>query len=59
MADIDAERDLVINDLEATGLVRRTFEIAGRGATEDGRNGGGDRYFTDGMARIAVLSGGE
>jgi hypothetical protein len=31
------------------------FEIEGRGPTQDGRNGGGDRYFTDGMAKIAVL----
>ena len=53
--DIDAERNLVIADLEQTGAVARVFEIEGRGATQDGRNGGGDRYFTDGMAKIAVL----
>lgn len=53
--DIDAERNLVIADLEGTGTVARVFEIEGRGATQDGRNGGGDRYFTDGMAKIAVL----
>ncbi|MCO5065165.1 MAG: LssY C-terminal domain-containing protein [Rhizobiaceae bacterium] len=53
--DIDAERDLVIRDLQDTGLVSRVYEIEGRGATQDGRNGGGDRYFTDGKAKIAVL----
>jgi hypothetical protein len=31
------------------------MEIDGVGATKDGRNGEGDRYFTDGKARIGVL----
>lgn len=53
--DIDAERNLVIDDLLKTGMIERVFEIEGRGATQDGRNGGGDRYFTDGMAKIAVF----
>ncbi|MBX3598497.1 MAG: LssY C-terminal domain-containing protein [Rhizobiaceae bacterium] len=53
--DIDAERNLVVQQLEAAGLVQRVFEIPGRGATQNGRNGGGDRYFTDGVAKIVVL----
>ncbi|TDR94860.1 LssY C-terminal domain-containing protein [Enterovirga rhinocerotis] len=53
--DVDAERDLVIADLTAAGAVERSYEIPGSGATQDRRNGGGDRYFTDGEAKIAVL----
>lgn len=56
-SDIDAERDLIIKRLVAAGLVERVVETRGRGATQDGRNGGGDRYFTDGMAKIAILKG--
>ena len=55
--DIDAERDLVVSDLRTVGMVDGTSQIQGVGATTDGRNGGGDRYFTDGMATIAVLKG--
>lgn len=54
-ADIDAERDLVIADLRTVGWISSTYEIAGIGATQDGRNGGGDRYFTDGKALVGVL----
>lgn len=53
--DVDADRDLVIEDLEAAGYIGSTYSIPGVGATKDGRNGGGDLYFTDGMATIAVL----
>jgi hypothetical protein len=54
--DIDAERDFLIGDLKAAGLLTSTSEIPGIGATRTGRNGGGDPYFTDGMAVIGVLS---
>ena len=40
--DLDAERDLVIRDLTTAGWVRSSYEIPGSGATQDGRNGGGD-----------------
>jgi len=53
--DVDAERDLVIGDLQAAGQLSSTYEIAGIGATRTGRNGGGDPYFTDGKALIGVL----
>ncbi|MBZ9678490.1 LssY C-terminal domain-containing protein [Mesorhizobium sp. ES1-1] len=53
--DIDAERDLLIDDLQAAGLLASTSVIAGIGATETGRNGGGDPYFTDGKALIGIL----
>ncbi|MBW9112603.1 LssY C-terminal domain-containing protein [Rhizobium cauense] len=57
--DVDAERNLVIGDLQTAGQVSSTYEIAGIGATKTGRNGGGDPYFTDGKALIGVLHGRE
>lgn len=41
--------------LEKAGRVSATYEIAGVGPTLNGRNGGGDRYFTDGEILIARL----
>lgn len=54
--DVDAERDYVAGQLASVGMVERVYEIAGVGPTLNGRNGGGDRYFTDGEAVIAVLA---
>ena len=56
--DIDAERDQLIADLTAAGQLTQTFEVTGVGATWTGRNGGGDRYFTDGELAIGQLSPG-
>ncbi|TIU15441.1 MAG: hypothetical protein E5W49_23835, partial [Mesorhizobium sp.] len=53
--DIDAERDFLIRDLSAAGMLISTSEISGIGATKTGRNGGGDPYFTDGKAVVGVL----
>lgn len=53
--NIDAERDLLIADLEKAGRIESTYTIPGVGPTTDGRNGGGDRYFTDGKATAGVL----
>jgi hypothetical protein len=53
--DIDAERDLTIGDLLKAGQLSSTYEMPGIGATKTGRNGGGDPYFTDGMALVGVL----
>ena len=53
--DLDAERDLLLADLASAGRLSSTFAIDGIGATTDGRNGGGDRYFTDGNAIVGAL----
>ncbi|UVC09608.1 LssY C-terminal domain-containing protein [Rhizobium sp. TH2] len=53
--DLDAERQLVIDDLQEAGQISRTYEQPGIGATQAGRNGGGDPYFTDGRVRVGVL----
>jgi hypothetical protein len=54
--DIDAERDLLIADLTAAGMLTETYQVTGVGPTLNGRNGGGDRYYTDGEITIGVVS---
>ena len=54
--DIDAERDLLIADLTAAGMLTETYQVTGIGPTLNGRNGGGDRYYTDGEITIGVVS---
>jgi hypothetical protein len=53
--DIDAERDLLTDDLEAAKVVTSIYEVTGIGPTLDGRNGEGDPYYTDGEIKISVL----
>ena len=53
--DIDAERDLLMRDLREAGMVEALFQISGIGPTLFGRNGGGDRYYTNGEIEIASL----
>jgi hypothetical protein len=53
--DIDAERDHLMVDLAAAGQLAGEYEWPGIGATDDGRNAGGDRYYTDGMIAVGVL----
>jgi hypothetical protein len=54
-ADIDAERKLLATDLEAAGMVDAKYQVTGIGPTMDGRNGGGDLYYTDGEVWILRL----
>jgi hypothetical protein len=54
-ADVDAERDHVIADLEQAGQLRTVFQVTGVGLTLVGRNGGGDPYHTDGELDVGVL----
>jgi hypothetical protein len=53
--DIDAERNLVMAELTRAGLLTEIYQVAGIGPTISGRNGGGDRYFTDGEVAIGVI----
>ena len=55
-ADLDSERAFVAESLERVGAIRSVFQIEGVGPTLDGKNGGGDRYFTDGDVLIGVLA---
>ena len=57
-ADIDAERDLLMRDLSAAGMVENLFQISGIGPTMFARNGEGDPYYTDGEIYLATLVAG-
>ncbi len=55
-ADIDAERDLLIQDLNQAGCLTAHYSVSGLGPTLNGRNGEGDWFFTDGDVCIGVLA---
>jgi len=54
-ADIDAERDGLVSDLEKAGMATAKYQVTGVGPTLAGRNGGGDLYYTDGEVWILRL----
>ena len=56
--DVDAERDGLTNDLKNSKVVEAVYEVSGVGPTFMGRNGEGDRYFTDGEVKISRLVSG-
>ena len=53
--DVDQERERLLSDLQRAGAVARVSHLAKFRAAGTGRNGGGDRYLTDGGLGIAVL----
>ena len=55
--DIDADRDLLMHDLRTHEWLIELFQVTGVGATVLGKNGGGDRYFTDGELTVGLLTG--
>ena len=55
-ADIDAERNSLIDDLVQAGMVATRYQVSGIGPTLNGRNGEGDPYYTDGEIWMAVLA---
>ena len=56
--EIDAQRDSLIADLTRAGKLAEIYQVTGVGATLIGRNGGGDRYFTDGELTIGAIGEG-
>lgn len=55
-ADVDAARNFVLQTLIKARKAVARYQVTGIGPTLNGRNGGGDRYFTDGeiaFARVA------
>lgn len=54
-ADIDAERDGLVSDVENAGMASAKYQVTGVGPTLSGRNGGGDPYYTDGEVWILRL----
>lgn len=55
-ADVDAERDALFEDLKKTGELTKISQVTGVGATLNGHNGGGDRYYTDGELTVGVIA---
>lgn len=55
---IDKERNRLIGDLVAASVVTALYNVSGVGPAFNGRNGEGDRYYTDGEIHLAVLSPG-
>ena len=53
--NIDAERDQFTADLKTAKVVEAIYEVSGVGPTLNGRNGEGDRYYTDGEIKISRL----
>jgi hypothetical protein len=54
--NIDAERDGIVHSMQAKGLAAAVVNEQGMGATTNGRNGGGDRFSTDGKVRVVLLA---
>ena len=53
-SDIDEERDTLVQDLSRAGMSKTIYQVTGIGPTLIGRNGEGDRYYTDGEIKIIV-----
>ncbi len=55
-ADVDAERNKLMDDLNQTGLLSGMYWVDDFHEKREGRNGGGDRYFTDGRLAVGVAA---
>lgn len=55
-ANVDAERDFLVEDLAATGWVIKTDWAAGFGLPTTRDNGDGGQYHTDGRVAVVVLA---
>jgi LssY C-terminus len=54
--DIDAERDTLIQNLQQAKQLVSIYQVTGVGANWQGKNGGGDKYYTDGEITVGVIS---
>jgi len=54
--NVDEERDRLTSDLNTARVVQAIYQVSGVGPTIDGRNGEGDRYYTDGDIWISRLT---
>jgi LssY C-terminus len=53
--DIDAERNTLFADLQRTGELSEVYFVDGFHHIHQGRNGGGDPWFTDGRLEVGVI----
>jgi hypothetical protein len=56
--DIDAERDHLFGELEATGKLAEQWTVDDYHHVDKGRNGGGDEWHTDGRLFVGRIAGG-
>ncbi len=54
-ANVDQERARLTGDLDNARVVEAIYQVSGVGPTLNGRNGGGDRYYTDGDIWVSRL----
>jgi hypothetical protein len=54
-ADVDADRDKVVEDLRAAGAIEHVYWLDAFQEQLTGKNGGGDPYHTDGRLAVGVL----
>lgn len=54
--DVDKERDHVFADLKHTGGLEDDYSVDDFHTEREGRNGGGDRWFTDGALDVGFIS---
>jgi hypothetical protein len=55
-ADVDAERDGLVRDLERAGTLSEAYAVADFHPVRAGRNGGGDPWHTDGALLVGVIA---
>ncbi len=53
--DVDAERDHVLETLQAAGQLEERYQIPGFHQIRSGRNGGGDPWRTDGNLDVGIV----
>jgi len=54
--DVDHERDKLMNDLNQAKQLTAVYWVDGFPDKRNGKNGGGDRYHTDGRLAVGVLA---
>lgn len=57
--DIDAERDHLLDNLEQTGKLSEVYWVDDFHTIRQGRNGGGDPWFTDGKLGVGIIREGD
>jgi hypothetical protein len=54
--DVDAERDFLVQTLNRTAMLERSYQIPGFHAVLTGRNGGGDPWRTNGDLAVCIFA---
>ncbi|MCX7415777.1 MAG: LssY C-terminal domain-containing protein, partial [Planctomycetia bacterium] len=54
--DVDKERDKIIHDAHGSGSLGNAYFIEPFHRAMQGKNGGGDPYYTDGRLAVGIIS---